>query len=99
MCDPLNYTVSLSPIVNQGPFITSDTSISLTGLVSDENNNLLVTIHPTNMAGGGSSLTGLITLLNIADAVPGSELLFLYHRGHYNFKVRYVTMYHDYKYD
>ena len=75
VCDPLNYTVSLSPDMNQGPFITSDTSISLTGLVI---NNVLVTIQPTNMAGNGNSLSELITLPNIADVVPGSELLFTY---------------------
>ena len=89
VCNPLNYTVSLPPSVNQGPFITSDTNISLTGLVFNENNNnLIVTIHSTNMAGNGNSLPRVITLPNVADAVPGGELLFiLYNRGHYKFKM------------
>ena len=75
VCDLLNYTVLLSPNVNQGPFITSVTNINLTDLAI---NNFSVTIHPTNMAGNGSNLLKLITLPNIADAVPGSELLFTY---------------------
>ena len=79
VCDPLNYTVSLSPNVNQGPFTTSDTSISLAGLAI---NNFLVTILSTNMAGSRSSLAEPITLPNIADAIPGGELLFTY-KSHY----------------
>ena len=78
VCNPLNYTVSLPPSVNQGPFIPSDTNISLTGLVINENNNnLIVTIHSASMAGNGNSSQKLITLPNIADVIPGGELLFL----------------------
>ena len=89
VCNPLNYTVSLPFLVNQDPFITSDTNISLTGLVINENNNNLhVTIHSTNMAGNGNNLSSMTTLPNVADAIPGGELLFiLYDRGHYKFKM------------
>ena len=70
VCNPLTYNVSISP-PHGGPFITSNTNITITGL--NDGTAYTISVQPINMAGVGNVAQNQTTLPSVNEVLPGSE--------------------------